>query len=337
MKQTHSARAVPAPVPAALAPVRERGRRATKNPAALYLSTLAPGGGQRTMRGMLEKCAAMLSEGKAGIRTFPWAALRYEHMLAIRSMLAAKYAASSANTALAALRGVLKNAFLLGAISGDDYQRAKAVPPVKGSSLPAGRALDAGELRALFEACSADPTPAGARDSAAFALMFGAGLRRAEACTVSMDDFCPVTGALKVTGKGNKQRQVFLTNGGRSALDAWLESRGTATGAILCPVSQRGEVQAGKAMTAQALMMRLRRRCRQAGIAQCSPHDLRRSFVSGLLDAGADLAIVQRLAGHASPTTTSQYDRRGEDAARTGAGLLHVPYVAPSAPSAPGA
>ena len=65
-------------------------------------------------------------------------------------------------------------------------------------------------------------------------------------------------------------------------------------------------------MTAQALMYRLKWQCHQAGIDPCSPHDLRRTFVSELLDAGADIATVQQLAGHQSPTTTARYDRRGD-------------------------
>jgi site-specific recombinase XerD len=79
-------------------------------------------------------------------------------------------------------------------------------------------------------------------------------------------------------------------------------------------------------MTAQAIYLALQKRAAEAGVATFSPHDLRRTFVSDLLDAGADLATVQKLAGHADPSTTARYDRRGEAAKAKAAGLLVFPY-----------
>jgi site-specific recombinase XerD len=82
-------------------------------------------------------------------------------------------------------------------------------------------------------------------------------------------------------------------------------------------------------MTDQAVLLLLRRRAQQAKLAAFSPHDLRRSFISDLLDAGADMVTVQKLAGHASVQTTAKYDRRGEETKRRAVQLLRVPFVAP--------
>lgn len=302
---------------------------ADPRPVQIYLASLSEGPGRVGMASALDTVARRLS-AQLGIEatreTWPWVAMRYEHLAALRSMLAAEYAPNSANKMLSAVRGVLKVAWRLDLLDTDTYIRAADVPNIKGTRLTAGRALSPEELRALFAAC-ADGLPAGARDAAAFALMFGAGLRRSEAVAVTVTEYDADTGALRVIGKGNKERKVFLTSGGQAALIAWLKPRGCVSGPILCPVSKGGTIAAGSSMTSQALMNRLKARCKQANIKECSPHDLRRTYVSEMLAAGADLAVVQRNAGHASPTTTARYDRRGEEAQQQVAALLHVPFV----------
>lgn len=295
-----------------------------RHPAAVYLASLSAGAARASMRSTLANVAAMLG---TTIEACPWQALRYGHVAALRSRLIERFAPATVNKHLSAVRQVLRQAWLLGLMDGDEYHRAAAVPNSRGSRLPKGRALDAGELRALFGAC-ADGTPAGARDAAAFALMFGCGLRRAEAAAVRLADYDRDTGAVRVIGKGDKERTVYAVNGARAALEAWIAVRGPADGALLAPVGKGGAIGTGRAMTAQALMLRLKRRATQAAIAACTPHDLRRTFVSSALEAGADLAMVQALAGHASPTTTARYDRRPEAARRAAAKLVHVPFAA---------
>ena len=103
--------------------------------------------------------------------------------------------------------------------------------------------------------------------------------------------------------------------------------RGDEPGPLLCPVRKDGLVTVRR-MTAQAVLYALRKRQEMApGVAPFSPHDLRRTFIGDLLDAGADLAAAQRLAGHAQVGTTARYDRRPEEMKRRAAELLHVPFV----------
>ena len=293
-----------------------------------YLASLAQGASRGSMRSTLNQVAKLA--GFSSADALPWHELRAVHTQALRSKLADTYSPAGANKALAAVRGVLKAAWRLDMIDTDAYLRAIDLDRVRGSSLPAGRALDRGEATALFAACANDNAPAGARDAASFALMYGAGLRRAEAAGLQLADYNAETGELRVRGKGNKERIVYANNGGADALAAWLAYRGDHAGALLHPVRKDGEIDRSKGITSQALLYRLKLRAQQAQIKECSPHDLRRSFVSELLDAGADIASVQRLAGHSSTDTTARYDRRGERAARRAADMLHVPYTLPA-------
>ena len=296
-----------------------------RNPAATYIARLAPGS-RPTMRHALDVVASILTAGRADALGCDWSLVRYQHAQAVRAVLAGRYTAITTNKTLSALRGVLREAWRLGLTSAEDYQRAADLETVSGTSLPAGRALSAGEIRALLDACSADEGPAGARDAALLAIMYAAGLRRSEAVGLDLADVEAATGALTVRrGKGNRDRLTYATGGAGDALADWLAVRGGADGPLFLPVN-KGGVVAHHRLTGQAVMGILQRRARQASVAHVRPHDLRRTFVGDLLDAGADIATVQRLAGHATIETTSRYDRRGEATKAKAASLLHVPY-----------
>jgi site-specific recombinase XerD len=157
-------------------------------------------------------------------------------------------------------------------------------------------------------------------------VLYGAGLRRAEVVALSVSDYDPETGALVVKGKGNKERTAFIDNGAADAMTAWLLTRGNEEGPLFCPITQPGHVVI-RPMTDQAVYAILRSRAVKAKVRRFSPHDLRRSCVSDLLDAGVDISVVQQFVGHANVTTTARYDRRGEHAKKRAAKSLHVPFV----------
>jgi integrase len=296
-----------------------------RNPAAVYLAGLGSEKGRRTQRQALEVIANLLT-GSPSLAACNWAALRFQHTAAIRAKLAHQYAAATANRMLSALRGVLKAAWRLGQISAEDYARACDVESVTGETLPAGRELTPGELAALVHACENDQTPAGARDAALIAAMYPGGLRREEVAGLDYGDFNPENGALTVRhGKRNKARITYLANGAGRAMADWLTIRGSEPGALFWPINKGGKLTARR-MTNQAVYNALQKRGELAGVKGFSPHDLRRTFVSDLLEAGADIATVAKMAGHASVTTTARYDRRTEQAKQKAAGLLHLPY-----------
>ena len=146
-----------------------------------YLASLSSGPSRTSMRSALDQVARILTgSDDVDASRVPWNRLRYEHMQALRLHLADAYAPATANKMLAAVRGVLCNAWQVGTMDTDEYSRAMAVKSVRGSRLPAGRALNSGEIRALFSVCSADRNPAGSRDAAAFAMLFGAGFAAAK-------------------------------------------------------------------------------------------------------------------------------------------------------------
>jgi site-specific recombinase XerD len=138
-------------------------------------------------------------------------------------------------------------------------------------------------------------------------------------------DYDPKETAMKIRGgKGDKDRLVYLGGGVDKPLQEWLAIRGKDAGALFCPISWKGKL-IERRLSDQSIAYLLVQRAKQAGLERTSPHDFRRTFISNLLDAGADIATVQQLAGHSSVTTTARYDRRGAEAKKKAARLISVP------------
>ena len=294
--------------------------RREQDPVAVYLAGLHRNS-RRTMLGALDTMARLgLGDETATAWHMPWPQLRFQHTQAVRSLLAEKYAHSTANRMLSALRGVLKAAWKLGLMSAEDYQKAASVENIRGETLPSGRAFSTGELVSLLRTCQS--TALDIRDAAILSLLYGCGLRRAELVALDMANYKMEEQELVIRGKGNKQRAVPLGSA-RPALAAWLAVRGQESGPLFWGLGNRNR---GQRLTDQAIYNMVRQRARQAGVKKLSPHDFRRTFVGDLLDAGADIVTVQKMAGHASPATTSRYDRRDQRARHKAASLLHIPY-----------
>jgi integrase len=286
---------------------------------AVYLSELSEGS-RRTMRFGLTTAAAFFGGGDP--ERFKWHRLRVQHLAALRADLAERLAPNTANKILAAVKGVLRASWRLGLMSAEDLYRCTDVRPVRGGPAHRGRALTKQELRLLFAACG--DGPGGRRDAAALACLYGC--RRSEPVALDLADYDPGSGRLRIRqAKGNKHRNAYLTNGAKRAMDDWLEVRGDEPGPLLVPVDAIGRVTMRR-LRDQALYEICKRLARRAGIDRFSPHDLRRTFAGDMLDAGADVALVQRLMGHASVATTVGYDRRTEEATRRAAVLARLPY-----------
>ena len=290
-------------------------------PARLYLAGLHASG-RRAMAAKLRTVARIVGLSPDEIR---WSGLGPEVISVVRAlMLERRYAPSTINATLSALKGVAHAAWQLKQLKSDEYQRIRDVKGVRGSRLPRGRALSDREVSRLVDACVRDTSTAGTRDLALITLLGSGGLRRSEATSLDLSHFDDEAGTLRVRGKGDKERLVYLDRVSLRVLNGWLDVRGHVAGPLLRPISKSGEVEPRR-LSDQAVYNALRKRAREARVRAFSPHDLRRTCITNMLDRGGDLSVVQDIAGHSSISTTKIYDRRGEAAKRRTSALASFP------------
>ncbi len=295
---------------------------ATATPTQLYLAGLASG--SQGMRQSLDIIAGILSDNHDA-DSYPWHEVTYRDSMTVRIALTERYKPATVNKMLSALRGVLKQTWRLGLIDADAYRRAADVENVRNSNLLSGRALASEEIGKLFAACA--DTPKGVRDAALLTVLYGCGLRRGELAGLDFDDYDADDCSIVVNGKGGKQRTVYLAENGCQYIETWLRHRGDDAGPLFCPVDQTGEIRITR-LRGESVAYIVKRLQQVAGVDHFSAHDLRRSTVTHLLDAGVDVLTVQKLAGHADVTTTARYDRRGEQAKRQAVQSLNLPVAA---------
>ncbi|MHB8078333.1 MAG: site-specific tyrosine recombinase XerD [Candidatus Krumholzibacteriia bacterium] len=176
--------------------------------------------------------------------------------------------------------------------------------PRAGRRLP--RVLTAGQVVRLLQAPPAGE-PAGLRDRAILELLYGCGLRVSELCGLDVGDLDPADRTVRVLGKGSKERLLPVGEPALRAVEAWLARgrpacRGRRPGAALI-LNLRG----GR-LTRVAVWHLLKRHALAAGLGvEVTPHVLRHSYATHLLEGGADLRVVQALLGHADIGTTEIY------------------------------
>jgi integrase len=302
-----------------------------RHPALTYLAALAPSG-RRTQRSRLEAIARAASGGALGWNEAPWHRVGYEQAAAILAWVRETYPApATANAFRAALWGVLKACWLLDYLPGEEWARIQQIKPARGSRLPRGRNIEPEEMRKLFSLLAREGTAVAARDAAWMAMaQASGGMRLDETLSLTMADFQPGERGYRVIGKGNKQREIWLSDDASEALDEWLRLRGEEPGPVFLAVARdRTTIQHGRRMAASTVREMCSRRAKQAGIAHISPHDFRRTSIGDVLDLTGDLSMAGDLAGHSSLDTTRRYDRRAADKKRSVARRLSVPYVKP--------
>lgn len=182
------------------------------------------------------------------------------------------------------------------------HVRPSAIP----QRLP--KALPYSDVAALIENAGEGDTPEGLRDRALVEFLYGTGTRVSEAVGLDVDDVDLDSLTVVVTGKGDKQRRLPLGSFAADAIDAYLV-RGRPAFAPRGSGSPRLFLNSlGRPLSRQSAYGVLQQAARRAGLtAKVSPHTLRHSFATHLLQNGADVRVVQELLGHASVTTTQIY------------------------------
>jgi len=217
-------------------------------------------------------------------------------------------AASSAARAVVAVRGMHAFALKQG-LAPDDPARG-IEPPALPRRLP--KAISVGEVERLLEAAGSteDPDPRVLRDRALLEFLYGTGARISEVTGLDVDDLeLAADPAVLLSGKGGKQRYVPVGSYAVRALDAYLvRGRPVLAAGAARKASPAVFLNArGGRLTRQGAWGILREASVRSGKADVSPHTLRHSFATHLLDGGADIRVVQELLGHASVTTTQVY------------------------------
>jgi integrase/recombinase XerD len=220
--------------------------------------------------------------------------------------------ATSAARAVVAVRGLHRFALLDGLVTDDVAHEVR--PPTPARRLP--KAIPVESVVALIEAAGTVEGPRGVRDRALLELLYGTGARISEAVGLAVDDLDRGQASVRLAGKGGKERIVPVGSYALRAVEEYLVrgrpalaaagKHGVRGGALFLNVR-------GGALSRQSAWTILRAAAERAGdaggvdVSAVSPHTLRHSFATHLLDGGADVRVVQELLGHASVTTTQVY------------------------------
>ena len=212
--------------------------------------------------------------------------------------------AGSAARTVVAVRGFHKFAVREGLATNDPAAAVR--PPASAKRLP--KALPLADIEAILEAAGSPGTSLALRDRALLEVLYGTGARISEAVGLDLDDLDLEEGPVLLRGKGGKERMVPVGSYARQAVEAYVvrgrpDLSGVGRGTAALFLNARG----GR-LSRQSAWAVLAKAAERAGVtAEVSPHTLRHSFATHLLDGGADVRVVQELLGHASVTTTQVY------------------------------
>lgn len=293
----------------------------TACPYALYLGRLAPNS-QRSIASQLNSIAEML-EWPAEKRQMMFHQIDYQQASHIKAMLLAKgWSPRSINRAMAGIRNIVKVAVIAGLASERQAVQLQAITRIKHGNHK-GTPLSTDQVAKLFKVLANETSLIGSRNAAIFAVLLGVGIRRSELVALRLSDYSLDERTLYIRkGKGNKSRTVYLPTWSCDALQGWISIRGDEEGALFLRIARGGGIQQGSQLSTSFIYTLIRKTLAQIGVNNASPHDLRRTFITRLLEQNVDLNTVRQMAGHADIATTIMYDKRDHAAMQQAASML---------------
>lgn len=252
------------------------------------------------------------------LAVYPWERIGPLDMVAIRSKLLElknrrdeAIRPNSVDKHLFSLRGLLRFCQLAGLISKDQLEVIKkGAARAPGSRIPKGRALSVDEVMQLLDVCDVE-TIRGVRDHAVISILHSGGVRRDEVGTIQLESYDRDGKFVRVIGKGNKEREIPISDAAIKSVERWLALRGDSSGPLFTRLAPGtgNKIKLGVRLSSQAVFRVLLDLVAKCGIKKCSPHDLRRTFATDHSLAGTDLHTIKELMGHSRSDTTLGYFR----------------------------
>lgn len=306
---------------------------------ALYLDRLSSNS-RKSIQSQFNTIGHILQWPKAEIPT-RIQVLDYESAMYCRSqMVAAGMATRSINRAMIALKGLMKVSVLVGNVNQMQLLQIQSIPNLKCGEHH-GTPLTSQQATKLLNHLEGAKSSLEIRNASIIAILLGTGMRRSEIISLRMQDLHIVESSLYIAkGKGNKSRSAFIPCWVHPFLNKWIEVRGNSTGYLFCNVLSRSktsksnhviqpldtfkgsslaglkfvqkvtDVDVNSNMDGSTIYRIVRNTTSMLGLENISPHDFRRTFITRLLELNVDLNTVRQMAGHASISTTTLYDKR---------------------------
>ena len=297
-------------------------------PALAYLFSLGSDDSIRAMTSYLYKAclimwgeeprvieASMSKEKERVLVASPWYLLNSDLINKLIHVLQAsdarysdrKLPSSSINTTLSAVKGVARQAKIKRIIDVDTYGDIEDIRSVKCCRINEGRALESEEINALLTNCMKDTSVRGVRDKAIILVLIGAGLRRSEIVGIKISDVNFTRSEIRIVSKGNKEALQPVNNQILDSIECWVEqARGDLPGPLFNRIIKNDEIQ-DKGLTSQAIYSILKERGLKSNLEKFTPHDLRRTYATWLLEGGENLEVVRDMMRHSSIQTTQKY------------------------------